>query len=270
MRPPTAADGGQPDRWIRLPGTTNLRDLGGYPSTGGGTVRWRTLLRSDALHRLDDSGRAALAGLGLRTVIDLRTDEEVMATSSGLDGTGDAGVHTGVHTFHVPLFDAAAIGRLPPELAAIYRYMIDDCGAAIAEAVGRLCAGNALPGLVHCTAGKDRTGLVAAIVLAVVGVPDDIIAADYALSGSHLDPGATAAISRIRAVSGVGRWLDLGALGAQPRVMHEALGHIRARAGSVAGYLLQNGLTRRDIETLRRTLLVPPGSPGAAGTVPNR
>jgi protein-tyrosine phosphatase len=243
---------GEHDRRIRLPGTTNLRDLGGYPITDGGTVRWRTLLRSDALHRLDDSGRAALAGLGLRTVIDLRTDEEVMATPSALDGTG-------VHTYHVPLFDASAVGRLPPELAAIYRYMIDDCGPAIAEAVGRLCASNALPGLIHCTAGKDRTGLVAAIVLEVIGVPDDIIAADYAMSGTYLDPGAATALSRIRAASGVGRWLDLGALGAQPQVIHEALAHIRAQAGTVAGYLLRNGLTRRDIESLRRALLARPG-----------
>jgi protein-tyrosine phosphatase len=250
---PAGAQGDEPDRWLRLPGTTNLRDLGGYPGTGGGTVRWRTLLRSDALHRLDDSGRAALAGLGLRTVIDLRTDEEVMATPSALDGIE-------VRTYHVPLFDAAAVGRLPPELAAIYRYMIDDCGAAIAEAVGRLCASDALPGLIHCTAGKDRTGLVAAIVLAVIGVPDDVIAADYALSGSHLGPGAATAISQIRAVSGVGRWLDLGALGAQPRVIHEALAHIRARAGTVAGYLQQNGLTSHDIEALRRALLAPPGA----------
>jgi hypothetical protein len=241
---------GEDDRRIRLPGTTNLRDLGGYPTADGATVRWRTLLRSDSLHRLDDSGRAALAGLGLRTVIDLRTDQEVMATPSALVGTG-------VHTYHVPLFDASAIGRLPPELVAVYRYMIDDCGAAIAEAVGRLCASNALPGLVHCTAGKDRTGLVAAIVLEVIGVPDEIIAADYAMSGTYLDAGAATAISRIRAVSGVGRWLDLGALGAQPRVIHEALAHIRAQAGTVAGYLLRNGLTPHDIETLRHALLAP-------------
>jgi protein-tyrosine phosphatase len=240
------------DRWIRLPGTTNLRDLGGYPTTDGGTVRWRTLLRSDALHRLDDSGRAALAGLGLRTVIDLRTDEEVTASPSALDGTG-------AHTCHVPLFDAAAIGRLPPELAAVYRYMIDDCGAAIAEAVGRLCASNALPGLIHCTAGKDRTGLVAAIVLEIIGVPDEIIAADYAMSGTYPDPGTATAISRIRAVSGLERWLDLGALGAQPRVIREALAHVRARAGTVAGYLLRNGLTPHDIEALRRALVAPPG-----------
>jgi protein-tyrosine phosphatase len=259
VRSQTGARCGEHDRWIRLPGTTNLRDLGGYLSTDGGTVRWRTLLRSDALHRLDDSGRAALAGLGLRTVIDLRTDQEVTATPSALDGTG-------VCTYHVPLFDASAIGRLPPELAAIYRYMIDDCGPAIAEAVGRLCASSALPGLIHCTAGKDRTGLVAAIVLAVIGVPDDIIAADYAMSGSSLDPGAATAISQIRSVSGVGRWLDLGALGAQPRVIHQALAHIRARAGTVAGYLLQNGLTPGDIEALRRALVAPPGPGGAAGT----
>jgi protein tyrosine/serine phosphatase len=272
VRSQIGAHGGERDRWIRLPGTTNLRDLGGYPAADGGTVRWRTLLRSDALHRLDESGRAALLGLGLRTVIDLRTDEEVRATPSALDGTGDndggdatgTSGNSGVRTHHVPLFDAAAIGRLPPELAAIYRYMIDDCGAPIAEAVGRLCASNALPGLIHCTAGKDRTGLVAAIVLAVIGVPDDIIAADYALSGSYLEPGAATAISQIRAVSGVGRWLDLGALGAQPRVIHEALAHIRARAGTVPGYLLRNGLTRRDIETLRRALVVPPGPPGSA------
>jgi protein-tyrosine phosphatase len=254
---------GEHDRWIRLPGTTNLRDLGGYPTTDGGTVRWRTLLRSDALHRLDESGRAALVGLGLRTVIDLRTDEEVMATPGALDGT-DATGGPGVRTYHVPLFDASAIGRLPPELAAIYRYMIDDCGAAVAEAVWRLCAGNALPGLIHCTAGKDRTGLVAAIVLEVSGVPDDIIAADYAMSGTYLDSGAATAISQIRAVSGVGRWLDLGALGAQPRVIREALAHIRARAGSVAGYLMQNGLTAGDIETLRRALVAPPGPSGTA------
>ncbi len=249
---------GERDRRIRLPGTVNLRDVGGYPAVGGGgtggggtggeTVRWGTLLRSDALHRLDDSGRAALSALGLRTVIDLRTDEEVRAAPSALDDTG-------ARTFHVPLFDAAAIGRLPPELAAIYRYMIDDCGAAIATAIGRLCADGALPGLVHCTAGKDRTGLVVALVLEVIGVPDEIIAADYALSGAYLDTSTTSAIGRIRAISGIGRWLDLGALGASPQIIHDALARIRARSGTVSDYLLGNGLTAGDLGNLRAALV---------------
>jgi protein-tyrosine phosphatase len=236
------------ERRISLPGTTNLRDLGGYPAGGGGTVRWRTLLRSDALHRLDGAGRAALAALGLRTVVDLRTPEEVAASPSLLD-------ETGVRTYHVPLFDAADIGQLPPDLTAVYQYMIDDCGAAIAAAIGRLCDGAALPGLVHCTAGKDRTGLVAALVLDVVGVPDEIIAADYALSNAHADPGAASAISRIRAASGVGRWLDLGALGASPQVIRDALARVRDQAGSTAGYLLGNGLTRSDLGSLRAALV---------------
>lgn len=274
---------GERDRRIRLPGTVNLRDVGGYPVTGRGaaggkgtaggggaagggeavggkgaaggkeagaaeTVRWGTLLRSDALHRLDDSGRAALSALGLRTVIDLRTDDEVRAAPSALDDAG-------VRTYHVPLFDAAAIGRLPPELAAVYRYMIDDCGAAIASAIGRLCRDGALPGLVHCTAGKDRTGLVVALVLEVIGVPDEVIAADYALSDAYLDASTARAISRIRALSGVGRWLDLGALGASPQVIHDALARVRSRSGSVSDYLIGNGLTVRDLGNLRTALV---------------
>jgi protein-tyrosine phosphatase len=247
---------GEPDRRIRLPGTVNLRDVGGYPvagasggeGAGGGTVRWGTLLRSDALHRLDDSGRAALSTLGLRTVVDLRTDDEVRVAPSALDGAG-------LRTFHVPLFDASAIGRLPPELAAVYRYMIDDCGAEIASAIALLCADGALPGLVHCTAGKDRTGLVMALVLEVIGVPDEVIAADYALSEAYLDTGTARAISRIRAISGVGRWLDLGALGASPQVIHDALARVRARSGTVSEYLIGNGLTPGDLASLRTALV---------------
>ena len=247
---------GADDRRIALPGTLNLRDLGGYPAAGGGTVRWRTLLRSDALHRLDGAGRAALARLGLRTVIDLRTDEEVRAAPTALD-------HTGARTCHVPLFSDAAIRRLPPELAAIYRYMIDDCGPAIAEAVGRLCAGGALPGLIHCSAGKDRTGLVTALVLDAIGVPDEVIAADYAMSSAYLDPEAARAIRRVRAVSGVGRWLDLGALGSPPQVIETALARIRAQAGSGRGYLTRHGLPPSALDRLRAALVAFPAAPAA-------
>lgn len=239
---------GQPDRRIAVPGTANLRDVGGYPAADGGTVRWRTLLRSDALSRLDDTGRAALAGLGLRTVVDLRTEEEVAVAPGALDEIAG-------RTFHVPVFSGAAVGRLRPELAAVYAYMIDDCGAAIAEAIGRLCGDGALPGLVHCTAGKDRTGLVVALILEVVGVPDDVIAADYALSSSHLDPELTGAIRRIQALGGVGRWIDLGAFGSPPQVILEALARVRDRSGSVGGYLLENGLSPGELDSLRASLI---------------
>ena len=252
MEFPTPADevglAGENARRIALPGTLNLRDLGGYPTSDGGTVRWRTLLRSDALHRLDDTGRATLAGIGLRTVVDLRTDEEAAQAPSALDGTG-------ARVFRVPLFRAEDLGDLPPALAAIYRHMIDDRGAAIAEAVGRLSPGGALPGLIHCSAGKDGTGLVVALVLELIGVPDEIIAADYALSAGNLDADAAQVMSRIQAISG-GHGVDLGLLGSPPELIIEALARVRDHAGSVAGYLFRHGLTQPAIESLRRTLVV--------------
>jgi protein-tyrosine phosphatase len=255
----TSGRTGTPDRRIDVPGTANLRDVGGYPAAGGGTVRWRTLYRSDALNRLGGSGRAALAELGLRTVIDLRTYGEVAAGPSAVDG------HV-TRTCHVPLFSEAAIGRLPPELTAVYAHMIDRCGRAIARAIGQLCGDGTLPGLIHCTAGKDRTGLVVALILEILGVPDDVIAADYALSSSHIDPDLAGAIERIRAVSGAGRWIDLGALGSPPQVIHGALARVRDQSGSVPGYLLDNGLSRRDIDVLRAALIVAPGSEPPPGS----
>jgi protein-tyrosine phosphatase len=252
--------GGETERRIALPGTLNLRDLGGYRTSDGGSVRWRTLLRSDALSGLDDAGRTALAGLRLRTVIDLRTDEEARDAPSALGSVG-------ARTFRIPLFTGEALGRLDPELAAVYRYMVDDCGKAIASAVGRLCADAALPGLIHCTAGKDRTGLVAGLVLSVAGVPDEIIAADYAMSAAYLDPGAASVISRIRAVGGAAFQLDPGVLGAPPQLILDALARVRARAGTVAGYLVQHGLTEDDLDGLRAALVRYPaaGSPLSPG-----
>jgi protein-tyrosine phosphatase len=235
-------------RRIPLPGTVNMRDVGGYPTSDGRTVRWRTLLRSDALSRLDDTGRAALAGLGLRTVLDLRTSEEAENAPSALDGAS-------VRSCHVPLLRAEDFDGLPPELAEVYRRMVDNRGAALARAIGMLAKADALPGLVHCSAGKDRTGLVVALVLDLLGVPDEIIAADYATSAENLDTEAGRVVSQIQAITG-GYRVDLGLLGSPPELILEALARVRGHAGSVAGYLVRHGLPPDAIEGLRRALVV--------------
>lgn len=244
-------------RRIALAGTLNLRDLGGYPAGDGGTVRWRTLLRSDALNRLDEAGRAELAALGLRTVIDLRTDEEARDAPSALDPAG-------VQIVRLPLFTADAIAALPPDLTAVYRYVIDERGPAIAAAIGRLGREGALPGLVHCSAGKDRTGLVAAFILGALGVPDDVIASDYALSAGYLDPGAAAVITRIQAIGGAASRLSLSVLGSPPELILGALARARQQAGTIPGYLQRHGLTDAGLRALCAAAVAYP----AAGSPP--
>lgn len=234
-------------RRMELGGTLNLRDLGGYPASGGGFVRWRTLLRSDALHMLDSGGFAALSGLGLRTVVDLRTQFEAQTAPSALDGLV-------VRREHISIL-SEDMRSLPLELDAIYRYMIDECGDAIAAAIKVLCAVDAPPALVHCSAGKDRTGVVIALVLAVLGVPDQVIAADYALSATYLDPDRTPAIGQLQASTGLGVGLTRTLLTSPPALILDALAWVRAASGSVDGYLLDHGLRPEDLAQLRSALI---------------
>jgi protein-tyrosine phosphatase len=236
-----AADG----RRIDLPGLYNLRDLGGYP-TADGELPWRTLLRSDALHQLDAVGLAGLLALGLRTIVDLRTHVEAEIAPTPLDLLAARHAHVSIL--------GGDLQALPLELDAIYGYVVRQCGGAIADAIRPLCAPQAFPALVHCSAGKDRTGIVIAMVLAVLGVPDDVIAADYALSGGYLDPSRTAAIGQLQAGTGLGDQLTGELLSSPPRLIRDVLDAARAGHGSVDGYLCAHGLRPADLAALRAAL----------------
>jgi protein-tyrosine phosphatase len=169
------------DRRIVLEGAFNFRDLGGYPAAQGRTIAWRRLFRSDGLSRLTANDLLTLVDLGIETVVDLRTAGE-RERDSMPDGPFTPAVH------HLPMMDV-----LPTEdeltswvdedfLIGRYSQMLDDGSAAIAEAVRVLSAPHAVPAVFHCAAGKDRTGILAAVVLGLLGVPDDVIADDYAMS----------------------------------------------------------------------------------------
>jgi protein-tyrosine phosphatase len=240
-------------RRIDLPGMYNLRDLGGYPAAGGPTP-WRTLFRSDALHQLDGAGIDRLSALGLRTIVDLRTHVEAEIAPSPLD-------QLSARHAHVSLL-GADLPALPPRLEDVYSHIVGQCGGAIADAIRPLCADRAFPALVHCSAGKDRTGIVIAMVLAVLGVPDEVIAADYALSGGYLDPTQTAAIGQLRAGTGLGDELTEELLSSPPQLILEVLAFAREQHGSVDAYLLAHGLSRADLATLRTGL----AGTGLAGT----
>jgi protein-tyrosine phosphatase len=214
---------------------------------GGGTVAWRTLLRSDRLSRVDGAGAGMLAELGLRTVIDLRTSYETqLAPSPDLHAQGTV-------TLNISLIGEDFSG-LPAELAGVYDFIVDARGEAIGAAVRSLARPGALPGLVHCTAGKDRTGIVIAFVLAAIGVPDEHIAADYALTSRYLYTAMTEAIEFINPVTGALEPLPDELMASPPELILRALDRARGRGG-VDAYLAAHGVTASDLGRLRRALV---------------
>lgn len=153
-----------------IPGTFNSRDAGGLHA-GSGVVREGMLIRSDAPLALGDAGREVLGGLRIATAVDLREPSERELDPADLDGLA-------LTTVSNPILGGAF--ELLPEmtLEEVYLQIIEQRGAALASAVRALARPGALPALVFCSAGKDRTGIVTAIVLRALGVSDDEIVAD--------------------------------------------------------------------------------------------
>jgi protein-tyrosine phosphatase len=173
------------ERQVRLDGCFNFRDLGGYPTRGGRWIRPERLYRADGPHALTDSDHVTLSMLGLRTVIDLRTVDEV-STKPSFDALSD------VTGYHLPLLDVVPdtedlpTWTDPKVVADRYREMLDRGADMIADALTILSDPGSYPALIHCTAGKDRTGLLSAIILGLLDASDETILADYAESAAAM------------------------------------------------------------------------------------
>ena len=184
-------------RLVDLEGTCNFRDLGGYRSADGRTVRWGRLYRSDALHQLTPADLDVLRGLGLRTVVDLRTEREVHRSGPG------PLVAEGVDVHHLAVVKEGVRGEGAPDgtepgeavaapapagddLAERYLWYLEVGGDAIARALALFAEPGRLPVVFHCAAGKDRTGVLAAIVLELLGVDRAAIVADYVITAERL------------------------------------------------------------------------------------
>jgi protein-tyrosine phosphatase len=177
-----------PDRVWPLEGASNFRDLGGYPGSGGRPLRWRTLFRSDHLGALTDADRARLASLGLTRSFDLRGVQERAATPYTLAGLTQVplSIEPTVVQRMQEMAEAgqALTGEIAIELMTdLYRSLIGDRAFRFAELFEHLLQ-DASPALIHCTAGKDRTGIAVALVLLALGVPRDQVEQDFMLTNT--------------------------------------------------------------------------------------
>src|SRR6516225_2972928 len=179
-------------RVLALEAAYNFRDLGGYGTTDGRVTRWRTVFRSDGLHRLTAADLGVMQDIDLRTVIDLRTACELVERGRFPLDAHPVGYH------HVSLMDVIwDPGQAPAETSGapvadflLQRYieMIDGAGARIGDIFAILADLDALPAVFHCAAGKDRTGILAALLLSSLGVSEETIMEDYELTNLSLAP----------------------------------------------------------------------------------
>ena len=240
------------ERWLTLEGLDNIRDVGGLPLRDGGTTRSGVLLRSASLRYCTPADVRHLADdFGLRLVLDLRTRREI--DRDGPTPLAVAGVQT------VALSFIPEEGRELPEtdddvdpLVRIYLGYLRDRADNVVAAVRRLAAADAGPALVHCAAGKDRTGVLVALVLDAVGVERDAVVADYALSAERME----ALFRRWTAAAGEPMPPDLTPHLPRAEAMAAVLDHLDTEygadgAGGAAGWLLANGLDEESLAHLR-------------------
>lgn len=183
-----------------LLGPSNFRDLGGYRTADGRLVRWRHVFRSDALRLTEDDVAVMRDQLSIRTVVDLRTAFEYGHRQGGGNETHVARLTAvGARRVHLPMVDETRVARQAtderPPAAKGYLKMLERGGAAMSELFALLADEAHHPLVFHCAAGKDRTGIAAALLLGVLGVDDETIVADYALS----QPNMARALEKIRA-----------------------------------------------------------------------
>jgi protein-tyrosine phosphatase len=245
-----------PVRLVALEAVHNFRDLGGYSTSDGRTTKWRTLFRADGLYRLTAGDVALLEPLGLHTVIDLRSAAE-------LDERGRFPVDAHPVVFHhLPIIDTTWAEEDRPNyerdedfLIWAYQEMLTVGAPRFAMAFDALAEADALPAVFHCAAGKDRTGLLAALLLGSLGVSHDDIVADYTLTVEGM------ARFRVWAAREWPEWTERMAsmppafTAALPEAMRHIIEELHAEHGSIRNYVRSIGVTDATLTTLESVLL---------------
>jgi len=262
------SEGNELAGWIELEGCYNFRDLGSYQTTDGRRMVPGRVYRSDGLHHLKEADLARLCGeLRLGAVIDLRSQDEVEE-----DGLGPIADRATIHP--VPLFSRARGGssatsdntgaqrdveaagmpiEMPANMADLYYVMLVAAKAPIVHVVS-LLAELDVPAVFHCSAGKDRTGVISALLLSILGIPEDTIIADYAFSRQNIDL-INQRLGESRSYQRFMHELPDGAYDADPEAMRAFLARVAREHGSLAGWAIEAGIDEAMQNAIRSRLL---------------
>lgn len=254
------------NRRLNLSGARNFRDLGGYRTTDGRSVRWGLLYRSDALHKLTSTDLKFMAALNLDRIIDFRSAHEKASEPDRLPA------YMKINYVEIPIHDASTrvwhesrdefikkVRELDPT-----RYMVDtnvelatQFTPEIRTFFHELSSAGGRPVLFHCAAGKDRTGFAAAVILRLLGVPEETVMEDYLLTNQYFLPSFRLEMAALRLFRGK-KFADgvLGFMKASPEYLSSAFIALEHAHGTFENYVRDGlGLTEKDIERFRRTYL---------------
>jgi protein-tyrosine phosphatase len=232
-------------RRVKMSGTFNLRDIGGYSTKDGKFTQWGKFYRSDTLHQLPVEEREVLSQKGIGLIVDLRFPHE---------GTYHFHKELGIKYVNISLHNPADLRtEKPKSLFELYCSIIDSKHESIYQIFQSFIAEQGKAILFHCKSGKDRTGIIAALLLDLAGVPHEIIVEDYALSATYLLPLLEERRSRLAALHGIN---NTALLESRPETMREFLNYLYIKYESSKGYLKKIGISEVEIELLKKNFIV--------------
>lgn len=235
------------ERLLKLDGAYNVRDIGGYRTLSGAIVQRGRLFRADGLHQLSQRDQETILGLGVKTIVDLRFDDETAAKKDVF------AEHSEVDYHNISLVNPATTKLSEiSNLSDMYKILLDQSNSLLIE-VFRLIATVKEGLLFHCSAGKDRTGVVAALLLDLAEVPRETIISDYAETETNLAPIMDELLAHRPAEMSEAEFRLF--MGSAPENMEIMLDHLYSVYGGAEQYLSGNGLHADEIDSLKHKLL---------------
>ncbi|NTV77832.1 MAG: tyrosine-protein phosphatase [Clostridiales bacterium] len=234
---------------IKLAGAMNVRDLGGYPTLDGRYTKKGVYYRSDSLHNLKKEDIEKLKSLGVTLQVDLRSLQEVNKNPSKLVKI------QGIDYYNTSLLDhiqSSNFEELPTDMTTLYMELLDKNHEKIAAIFRTLLSSKGI-GIFNCTAGKDRTGVIAMLLLDLALVDEEIIVADYAVSAANLSEFIKA--QKAQSLNH-GQELPNYIFLSNPEDMKTTIWYLKSNYKDAAGYLATCGITVEEIEELRKRLIV--------------